>query len=148
MGRNLVQRHEDEAAISQARMGKFKIRFTETQVSHQQDIQVECTGAIRDASGAVPTEFEFDLEQPFEQGVGGEAGLEGDGRVEEAGLIGKAYGRRGVEGGTADNTAKMSQAGYCCAERCGRRADGAGKVGAHPDVSRAHEDQGISAEGL
>lgn len=38
VGRDLAERHENEGAVSQSRMGKFQARFTDSEVSHQKDI--------------------------------------------------------------------------------------------------------------
>ena len=142
--RNLVQRNERKGAFSQPGMGKFQIRFTEAKVSHEKDIQIERAGSVGHSGGAVTAELEFDVEEAFEQGVRREAGFECNDGVDESRLVGEADGGRGIQGRPVKDAAESRQTRDRLAQRRGGWADGAGKVGAHPDVSRAHELQGIS----
>ena len=69
--------------------------------------------------------------------------FEGDNCVEEAGLLGEADGRGGVERGTCDDVAQRCKACGGGSKCDVGRAGFAGKVGSHADVGCAHPLQGI-----
>jgi len=78
-------------------MGKLKARLGDSQVSEYQNIQIQRTGPVAIAGGAVAAKLQFDLEQAFEQGMGIKVGLEDDHRIEKLGLIGEAHRLSGIK---------------------------------------------------
>ena len=123
------------------------MRFVQDHVAEEEEVEIERAGAVGDACGAVAPEVFLDGEQALEQRARGEACFKRDDGVEEAGLLGEADGRGGVERGARGDVAEGGEALGCGGE-CGlRRAGVAGQVGAHANVGGVHCFQGIADAG-
>jgi len=138
LGCDLVQRDENERTFGQPGMRNFQIGFTETKISHHQDIQIESTGAVGNFKDPVTAVLPLNGEETREQGAWGQACLECDSGVDEAGLIGEPNGRGRVERGSAHDVAQRLQMFEGGDECSGGRSSGAGKVCAHSDVGGQH----------
>ena len=66
--RDLVERDQHEGPLGEPRMRNLETCLTEAEVTQHQDIQIKCTRAIGDASGAVAAEIALDSQQRVEQG--------------------------------------------------------------------------------
>jgi hypothetical protein len=73
-----------------------------------------------------------------EQGVWDEFGFEGDGGVEEAGLVGESYRFGGVERGACDEASEGLKAQSGGGQRGFWGAGVAGEVGSEADVGGGH----------
>jgi hypothetical protein len=80
-------------------MRDFEAGFREDEVGVEEEVEVEGAGAVGEGGGAVAAEEALDGKEGLEKDARGEIGREGDDGVEEAGLIGKADRRGGVERG-------------------------------------------------
>ncbi len=105
LGSYLGQGLEHEAALVHAGMGKLEGWRVEDHVAVEEHIEVEGARAVGNAVGAVAAEAVLNGQQSFEEGLGLEAGFEGDGGVEKLRLIGVADGLGGVVGRSRDDAA-------------------------------------------
>ena len=80
-------------------MRDFQAGLGEDEIAVEENVEVEGAGAVRDGGGAVAAEVALDGEEGVEEIARGEMRFEGDDGVEEAGLVGEADGRGGVERG-------------------------------------------------
>jgi hypothetical protein len=143
---DFTERDEDECALGEARVGDLKAGGGEDEVVKEEDVEVESSGAILEACGAVAAEFVLDGEKGVEQGLRGEIGFEGDNGVDKAGLGSKPDGLGAVEGGSGDDAAEGFEAVGSGGEGGLGRACRAGEICAQGDVGGVHEIKGI-AEG-
>ncbi len=64
-----MQRNKDKSTLVQPRMRKFQSCLMDFKIVHEQDIQVQRPGAIRNSIQTVPPKILFDGQQFLEQGV-------------------------------------------------------------------------------
>ena len=110
MGRDFIERHEDEGALGEARVRDLKAGVCEDHVAVENKVEIEGAGAVGRAGGAIAAEFEFDGEKRVEQIAWGKMGFKSDNGVYEAGLVGESDGRGGVERGTHGDVAERGEA--------------------------------------
>ncbi len=126
-------------------MGKLKARLADGQISEYQNIQIQRSGSVANAGGAVAAKLMFDAEEAFEQGMRVEAGLKDDHRIEKMRLIGEAHRLGGIERRARYNAPERFEA----RGRSGQRSFGwpraAGQVCAHSDVGGLHTIKTIAA---
>ncbi len=119
-------------------MRNFQIGFTETKISHHEDIQIESARAIGNFENPVTAVLSLDGQETREQGAWGKTCLQRDHGIDEAGLIGEPDGRSGIErGATHDATERLQMFEGGC-ECGGGPSSGAGEVCAHSDVGGQH----------
>ncbi len=97
VGRDFVQRDEDEGALGEARMRDFKAGLAEDEIVVEENVEIEGARAVRNTGGAVAAEFTLDEENGAKQFERRQSCFESYDRVEKAGLIGEAHGLGGVE---------------------------------------------------
>ncbi len=119
-------------------MGNLKPRLAHGNAVNQKDIQVKRPRPVRNGDGAVTAEPALDLKQCFKEPARGQFGLERDGSVEEARLLGKAHRRGGVERRTGGDAAQRMEFLDGGGEGCFRWSGGARQIGSQPDVASAH----------
>ena len=129
---------ENEGALVEARVRDFKGGLVQNEVTINDDVEIEGTGAVLNSGRTVAAEVAFNGEERAKEFERGERGIEGDNGVEEAGLADETDGSSGVERGAAGDAAEGGEATEGCGE-CGVwRADGAGEVGTEGDVGDGH----------
>lgn len=134
LGRDLVERDEDEGALGEAGMRDFEVQLADEPIAIKKDIEIEGARAVGNGVSTVAAEFALEREEGAEQVAWGEVGFNGDDGVDEAGLIGDADGRGGVQRGAGSDAAERGKAFNRSGERGCRRAGGAGKIGAEGEV--------------
>ena len=107
---DLVERNQDKGPLSKSWMRKLEACFAEAEVAEHEHIQVQCTGAVGDAGGAVAAEVVFDGEKRIEQGARGEFGFKRNHCVEKARLVGVANRPGGVEPRASKDAAQGAEA--------------------------------------
>jgi hypothetical protein len=140
-----MEGYEDKSPLGETRMGNVKFEFVQNEGAEHQDIEVDGARAVEKAGGAVAAELALDAEKGRQEGGGGKVCFEGDDGVDETRLVVDSDGRGGIEGRPAGDAADGAEALGGSHERGDRRTDGAGNVGAHPDVSSLHEFKGSAA---
>jgi len=146
LGIDFGEGDKDEGALGEAGVGNFEAGGGQDQVVVEEDVEVEGSGAVLEAGGAVAAEFVFNCQKPVEQGLRREIGFEGNNGVDKARLAGKPDGLGAVEGGSGDNMAQGFEALGGGGEGGLWRACLTGEVGAQGDVGGVHVIKGI-AEG-
>ena len=106
MGSDFGEGDEDEGALGEAGMRDFEIELRKDEVVVEEEIKVEGAGAVGEGGGAVTAEAALDGEKSVKERARCEIGFKGNDGVEEAGLIGKADGRGGVERGAGGDAAE------------------------------------------
>ena len=144
IGRDFVQRHENEGAVGKTRVRDFKAGLAKNHIAIEQDVEIERAWAVGRARGAIAAEFELDSENAIQQFLRRKMRFEGDHRVREAGLIRESDGRGGVERGACGDAANNGQAFGGSGERGLRRAGRAEKVGAERNVGEGHPDNRVT----
>ena len=108
-GRDFSQRDEHEGAISQAGMGDLQIRFFDSEMVEQQNIQVKCAWAVGDACGAVAVERVLDGQKSAKQLPRIQICFQRYDRVYKARLIGEADRGGRIERGAGKDAAQRFQ---------------------------------------
>ena len=147
IGRDFVERHENEGAPGKPRMRDFKAGFVKNRIAIKQDVEIERAWAVERARGAFTAEGVLNGEQTVQQIVRREMRFQRDHGIREAGLRFESDGRGGVERGARGDAAKSGEAFSSGGERGLRRAGRAEKVGAEGDVGEGHacrENSGVS----
>lgn len=127
-------------------MRDVEIGFADHQVAEQENIEIEGARPVGDSGGAVAAEFAFDVQQGGKEFTRVEGSFDAYYRVQKTGLVLKANGRGGIEGGAGYDAAERSDALNCGGHRGIRRSGGAGEIGAQADISGAHTFQDYRGE--
>jgi len=134
IGRDFVERHENEGAVGEARVRDFKAGFVKNRIAIEQDVEIERAWAVERARGAIAAEGVLDRKKAVQKIVRREMRFESYNGIREAGLRFESDGRGGVERGARGDAAKSGEAFSSGGERGLRRAGRAEKVGAEGDV--------------
>jgi hypothetical protein len=125
-------------------MRDFKAGYAEDEIAVEENVENEGARAIGNTGCAVATEVAFDEENGAKQFERRQSGFESDDGVEEAGLIGEADGRGGVERGTGGDAPRamvardiFSRVAELGRERVGESANwqASESVGSKPPLS-------------
>ena len=100
------ERDKDEGSLGEAGVRDFEVELRKDEVVVEEEIKVEGAGAVGEGGGAVTAEAALDGEKSVKERARCEIGFKGNDGVEEAGLIGKADGRGGVERGAGGDAAE------------------------------------------
>lgn len=144
IGRDFVERHENEGAVGKTRVWDFKAGLAKNHIAIKQDVEIERAWTVGRARGAITAEFELDGENSVQQFLWRKMRFEGDHGIREAGLIRESDGRGGVERRARGDLAKSGQAFGGCGEGSLRRAGRAEKVRAERNVSKGHPDKRLA----
>jgi hypothetical protein len=125
-------------------MRNLQTGFTNDEVSHQKDIQIQGARTVADTGRAATPEPKLEFEQGLEQCRWGKCGGQCDHGVGEARLVRKSHRFGQVEGRTGDNAPQLFQSRRGRGQGRLGRARMAGQVGAHSDVCRLHGGQDLS----
>ncbi len=136
---NLRHGQEYEGTLGHARVRQLKISGAQNEIAVEEQVEVEGARSLGNAVGAVAAEGAFDFEEVVEQGLRPERRFEGDGGVEESGLVGvsdwlglevRGFGCEAAQFGELEDGRVEGLAG---------RSGGAGKVGAEGEVGGFHK---------
>ena len=144
IGRDFVERHENEGAAGKAWVRDFKPRLAENHIAIEQDVEIERAWAVGRAGRAITAEFDLDREKAVQQFLWRKMRLHRDHGVREAGLICESDGRGGIKRRARGDAAKGGQAFGSGDEGGLRRAGRAEKVGAECDVGEGHPDNRLT----
>jgi hypothetical protein len=109
-------------------MGNIEARFTDPEVTQEQNVEVKGAGAVGDACGAVAAIDFLDAKEAIKEGMRGKFCFQGDNCIEKAGLIGETDGCGAVERGSSQITAQGFEMRGCGGEGGFGRTGGAGQV--------------------
>jgi hypothetical protein len=94
---DLVERNQDKDAVRQSWMRDGEIGFSDANVIHEKDIQIERTWPVGNVKAAIAAEFELDLPQLFKELVRRKRSFKRDSGIEKARLRGITDRSGGVE---------------------------------------------------
>lgn len=146
-GCDFGERNEDKGALGKTRVRDFEAGIGKDEIVVEEKVEVEGARAIEGSAGAIAAEEAFDGEKSVEKVAGRKRSFEGQDSVEEAGLIGNADGRGGVERRTRGDAAERGDTLQGCGKSGIGRAGGAGKIGAEGDKRERHCNKGSKLAG-
>ena len=105
IGRDFVERHENEGAVGKARVRDFKAGFVKNRIAIEQDVEIERAWAVERARGAFAAEGVLDRKKAVQKIVRREMRFQSYNGIREAGLRFESDGRGGVERGARGDAA-------------------------------------------